>query len=207
MASGLAASTASTVTAAAYRHQRLIPYLVEHRHPRLRLVERAQRTEAFAETRRCGTRCLPRAGQVAQPFQIPRHILDALGLGQHHRQAKRLQLLQMRGAVAAFPGDDQVRPQCRDGFEIDFLVTTDARYAPGSFGIIAEVHRADDPLACADGEKVLGDVWRQADDAPRRLGQTHCLAGIVLDHDLGCGRRSGQHRRQNQCRAHGEKRD
>ena len=95
-----------------------------------------------------------------------------------------MQFFQVGGGVAAFPTDHQIGPEGEHGFEIHPGIAADGGNPRRRGREIAVVHGADDALAGAGGEQRLGNVGRQADDAPGGGSQTDRRSGIVPDHDL-----------------------
>jgi hypothetical protein len=85
--------------------------------------------------------------------------------------------------------------------QVDLLVAADLPDLLRFFRVVAELDRADDAVAGADGEQVLRDVRRQADDAPRRLGEVRCRLGVRQRGEQG----DEQKQREAHCDA-GERR-
>ncbi len=85
-----------------------------------------------------------------------------------------------------------------ESLEVDGAAAGDARKAFGRLGIVAVFRHRDDLAACSGGEKKLGDVRREADDALRRDGERDSLAIGVDRAHLGKRGESWQHEKERE---------
>ncbi len=102
----------------ANRGQRLIPYLIESPYRRTVSVTLPQLQQTFAEMfcRHPGSRLA--IGQPTEALDFAGDVVDVLWLRNVDRQTERTQFVDMFRRIAAMPGDDQIRPQGGNGFQI-----------------------------------------------------------------------------------------
>lgn len=108
-----------------------------------------------------------------------------------YREAQAAQLLDIGRGIARLPGDEEVRLEGRDGFQIQPAVAADPGQLAGRFGIVAVIHGPHQGRAGAGGVEGFRHMGGQADDALGRPLETDLAAGVVLDHDIGPGRQGG----------------
>jgi hypothetical protein len=142
----------------------------------------------------------PGAGQQADAFQFAGDILDAIGLGQVHRQAQRTQPGHRCRRVAALPAEDQVGLEGDDGFQIERMAAHPGQNL-GCRRVVAVLRRADHPVSRSGGEQQFGDVRRQTYDAPGRRRQPDASAAGVGDDNFAPRRQADQRAQQRQAQS------
>ena len=130
------------------------------------------------------------AGKHAQALQYARNILQPAHIVMENGNTERFDHRQLSVRVAALPGYDQVGFERADALQIETIIAAHARDPLRGRGVIAKVDRTDYLGTRADGKQVFSQMRRQADDAPRRLGQRDGMAAII-DH-AHCGLQQGR---------------
>ena len=172
-----------------------MPDFVEHAHRRARTVLRTQGLHLVFERRRRPMCSVCRARELTDRSQQARNVREALRFGHEHSEAKLFKACYVSRLVAALPGENEIRFQREDAFEINARRVPDPRDALCRCGIIAEVGDSDQLFAGASGERDLGQMGRQRDDALRGCSERDRPAPMVGD-GLRLHRRGERYNRQ-----------
>ena len=97
-------------------------------------------------------------------------MLQALRLERDDGQLQRADALDRRRGRARFPDQHDVGPQRQQALQIDAECVADARDGARRVGMIAVFDGRDDAIARAGGERELGEMRSETDDALRGRG-------------------------------------
>ena len=165
-------------------HQRSMPYFIEDPYRRCTCVAVTQSLQPFTKSfcelvgNRVGAR------QPAQRLDLFGDIVEPSGFADENGESQRTQPFDVPGAVAALPGQNQIRLQGDDRLEIQAGVVTDARDLFRLGWVVAVTHGPHQRIARPGGEQVFGVMRRQTDDASGGLRKADHIAERILHHDL-----------------------
>jgi len=143
------------------------------------------------------------AREAPEPLERARDVLELARLGAIHRNSELRDALDRGCAARARPGEHEVGLERDQRLEVDGGFAAHARQPPRGGRIVAIGERPHHAIARAGVVHELGQVRREAHDAPRgRL--EHDLAAVVVDHaDLGVrDEREGEQRGGERRRGH-----
>jgi len=172
------------------RHQRLFPYLVEHRNRRPARVALAQCIGALAELLGRVVRAGTGVEQRTECLDRARNIAHAMRLGEEQRNAQRTQPVDLLLRVTVTPDHHQIGLEGGNALQIERAVIAHVRNVARGWRVVAVSHGADDACAAAGREQQLGRMRRETDDALRGALQRNGGTAIVCDGNGGkcrCG--------------------
>src|SRR5581483_9426200 len=128
-----------------------IPDLVEDAHAGAAAIFGGERLRARPEARGRLARRPVRTKKRAEALERAGHVLELALFGPVDRDAEARDAVDRLHARRIRPGEDEVGLERDHRLEVDAEAATDARQLARFFGIVAVVHRADEPRAAARG--------------------------------------------------------
>src|SRR5690606_8454418 len=133
-------------------------------------------------------------GKDAKIPQVVGNILKGAGFGDVDRQPEAFEVVDNVDAVAAVPGDHQVRVHGHQAFAVDLGEGADAGNRQGVLGIVAVADGGDDMPASPHRKQRFGDIGGEADDAAGGFVEHQGVAEIVYQADFALFCSSGEGR-------------